>query len=74
MTKIPFETAIRLCTEIRNEERHKPFAIMRYQCWGCQKFSGGQAAKMCGGIVECNRVVKRYERRYPERLVTRTLS
>ncbi len=59
---IPHEVALKLCDEIRAENKRKWFSIGRLQCWGCYKFTKGDAEKMClsskGG---CSFVNKRYE-------------
>ena len=34
---IPREVAIKLCDEIRAENRQKRFSLGRLQCWGCYK-------------------------------------
>ena len=61
---IPREIALKLCDEIRAENKQKWFSIGWLQCWGCYKFTGGDVDKMClsneGG---CPLVNKRYELR-----------
>lgn len=44
---IPREQAMQLCTEIRQENRRKPYTPGGMMCWGCVKFSKGDPAKMC---------------------------
>jgi hypothetical protein len=55
------DVALKLCSEIRNEKKVKPFT----QCWGCVKFSNGDPAKMCFSSRPDNRgcglVNKRYD-------------
>ena len=64
---IPKEEALRLCAEIREENRHKRFSFAAMQCWGCVKFSKGDPAKMClssaPGHRGCNLINARYDRR-----------
>ena len=55
---LPVDLAARLCKEVQDGQPIKLFT----QCWGCIKFSGGDQAKMCGGIVSCNLVLKRYQK------------
>jgi hypothetical protein len=44
---IPREKALQLCTEIRQENRHKRYTPAGMMCWGCTTFSKGDPAKMC---------------------------
>ncbi len=59
---VPREIALKLCDEIRSENKQKWFSLGRLQCWGCYKWAKGDAAKLClsseGG---CNLVNKRYK-------------
>ena len=59
---IPTEIALKLCDEIRAENKHKPFSIGRLQCWGCYKWAKRDTEKLClsseGG---CSLVNKRYK-------------
>ena len=57
MTTLSMELASKLCQEIQDNQFIKIFT----QCWGCVKFAKGDPEKMCGGIVECNLVLKRYQ-------------
>ncbi len=61
---IPREIALKLCDEIRAENKRKLFSIGGLQCWGCFKFTRGDVEKMClsseGG---CTQVNKRYKGR-----------
>jgi hypothetical protein len=66
-TVVPKEVALKLCADIRAENRRRPLSIAAGQCWGCVKFSKGDKAKMCGGIVGCNLVVARYARESRQR-------
>jgi len=58
---IPKDEAAKLCSEIRNEKGVRLFS----QCWGCLRFSKGDAAKMCFSSKPDNRgcglVNKRYD-------------
>ena len=60
MDALPFDVAMELCETIREEQRIKWFT----QCWGCTTFSKGDVSKMCGAVVACNRVVKRYQQHH----------
>lgn len=55
---LPMELASKLCQEVQDSQWIKVFT----QCWGCVKFSKGDTGKMCGEIVSCNLVLKRYEK------------
>ena len=59
---IPREVALKLCDEIRSENKQKWFSFGRLNCWGCYKFTKGDTEKMClsseGG---CAQVSKRYK-------------
>jgi len=59
---IPREVALKLCDEIRSENKQKWFSFGRLQCWGCYKWAKGGTEKLClsseGG---CNLVNKRYK-------------
>jgi len=65
MNEIPREIALRLCAEIRQENRGKRFSVARMQCWGCTRYAKGDPDKMCfsnrDGNRGCNLVNKRYE-------------
>jgi len=65
MNEIPRETALKLCAEIRQENRGKRFSATRMQCWGCTRYAKGNPDKMClsnrEGSRGCNLVDKRYE-------------
>ena len=65
VNEIPRELALRLCAEIRQENRGKRFSVARMQCWGCTRYAKGDPDKMCFSNGEdnrgCNLVNKRYE-------------
>ena len=65
MDEIPRETALKLCAEIREENRQR-FILARVQCWGCTRYAKGDPDRMCltsqAGNRGCNLVNKRYER------------
>jgi len=61
---IPRELALKLCGEIRQENRHVWYTFAAGQCWGCMTFTKGDPAKMCGGVVGCNLVMARYARHH----------
>ena len=65
MDEILKETALKLCAEIREENRSKRFSLSRVQCWGCTRYAKGDPDKMCftsqAGNRGCNLVNKRYE-------------
>lgn len=48
---IPFETATRICSDLRREKGVKLFS----QCWGCMRFSKGDPMKMCFSDKSDNR-------------------
>jgi len=43
MKSIPEDIALQICEHIREEKGTRLFS----QCWGCVKFSKGDAKKMC---------------------------
>jgi len=59
---IPKELALKLCGEIRQENRRAWYTLTAGQCWGCMTFTKGDPAKMCGGVVGCNLVMACYAR------------
>ena len=63
MEAIPKEVALKLCAEIREENRGKWYTFAGFQCRGCLKFSKGDPAKMCVSSRDdyrgCNLVNKR---------------
>ena len=65
MEVIPRDTALQLCSEIRQDNRSKWHTISRLQCWGCMRFSKGDPAEMCLSSREdyrgCSLVNKRYD-------------
>ncbi|MCX6032988.1 MAG: hypothetical protein NT169_27345 [Chloroflexi bacterium] len=62
VTPVPRNVALKLCADLRAEGQRKWYTIAGGQCWGCIKFSKGDEARMCGGVVACNLVVARYAR------------
>ena len=60
---IPREVALRLCDEIRAENKQHWFSLGKLQCFFCYKYARGDVEKLClsseGG---CNLVNKRYKR------------
>jgi len=59
---IPREVAMKLCDEIRAENKQRRFSISQLQCWGCCTWSRGDVGKMCLSSKEgCNLVNKRYK-------------
>lgn len=58
---VPLDVALQICAQIRAENQRKPYTIVApLWCWGCVTFTGGTPEKMCGGVVACPQVVKRY--------------
>jgi uncharacterized protein (DUF779 family) len=59
---IPKQEAVKLCSEIRAEKGVRLFS----QCWGCMRFSKGDAEKMCFSSKPDNRgcglINKRFDR------------
>lgn len=66
---IPKDVALRLCEEIRNENKGKLIGFGAMQCWGCLHFSNGDLEKMCisgkPGNRGCNLINTRYDRMVP---------
>ena len=61
---IPREVALKLCNEIRAENKQKWFSLGRLQCWGCYKWAKGDAERMCRSSERgCNQVNNRYKLR-----------
>lgn len=58
MESVPQPLASQLCRQAQDNQIIKVFT----QCWGCVRFSKGDPAKMCGGIVACNLVLARYHK------------
>jgi len=59
---IPREVALKLCDEIRAENKQKRFSMGKLQCWGCYTWSRGDMEKLCLSTKEgCNLVNKRYK-------------
>lgn len=63
MNSVPEEIALQICAELQEESRRQWYNPMSWQCWGCMRFSNDDRERMCGCVVECNRVVARYTRR-----------
>jgi len=55
------EVALKLCEEIRAENKRRWFSLGGLQCWGCYTWSKGDPQKLClsseGG---CNLINKRH--------------
>ena len=47
MDAIPYKTAIKLCEQIYNVNRHKWYTVNGLWCWGCTTFSRGNIRKRC---------------------------
>jgi hypothetical protein len=66
ITTISKETAWQLCAEIRRENQGKWYTINGLWCWGCEKFSHRDPAKMCFANSPtyrgCAQVNARYDR------------
>jgi len=63
---IPGDAALRLCKEIRDENRGKWYRWTAWWCWGCETFCQGDPEKMCvanhPGNRGCAQVNTRYDR------------
>ncbi len=63
--EIPYETARRLCVEIRSKRGKM---LRPIQCWGCMRFSNCEPDKMCFTSNKqnagCRLVNKLYLKRY----------
>jgi len=57
---IPEDIAFQICKEIREERGVRMFS----QCWGCVKYSKGDAKKMCFYDPPNNRGCKLVNKRY----------
>ena len=61
---IPREIALKLCDEIRAENKQRWFSIWRLQCFFCYKWAKGDAERMCLSSEQgCNQVNNRYKLR-----------
>jgi len=61
---IPREVAVKLCDEIRAENKRKWFSLGRLQCWGCYTWARGDMEKLCLSSKEgCNLVNNQYKLR-----------
>lgn len=63
---IPKETALRICDQIRTGNRSRRLSVGGLWCWGCERFSGGDPAKLCisnrPDFRGCGQVNSRYDR------------
>ena len=60
--KIPRDVALKLCDEIRSENRQKRFPIREIGCFFCYKYAKGDVGKMCISSEQgCSLVNKRYK-------------
>jgi len=60
----PREVALKLCDEIRAENKQRWFSIWRLQCFFCYKWAKGDAEKLCLSSEQgCNLINKRYKLR-----------
>jgi hypothetical protein len=66
--EIPEDVARQLCQEIRDDNRGKWYRWTAWWCWGCERFSGGDPARMCYDNHPqrrgCAQVNARYDRRH----------
>jgi hypothetical protein len=60
MKSIPEDIALQICEQIREEKKVRIFS----QCWGCVKFSKGDAKKMCFYDPPDNRGCKLVNKQY----------
>lgn len=61
---IPRDVALKLCDEIRSENKRKRFSIWKLQCWGCYWNAKRDVEKLCvfgGGCPQVNRRYKLQE-------------
>jgi len=59
---IPCDLALKLCNEIRAENKKRWFSIWRLQCLFCYRFAKGKAAKLClASEAGCPQVNQRYK-------------
>jgi hypothetical protein len=60
---IPREIAMKICEQIREENRKNRFSAQAMQCWDCVTFTGGDTSKMCvSGGDGCGLVNARYRK------------
>jgi hypothetical protein len=64
---IPKELALRLCREIREEQRGKWYSWTAWWCRGCETASKGDPAKMCFSNHPEYRGCLQVNRRYDDR-------
>jgi len=66
MNTILKDVALRLCREIREENRAKWYRWTAWWCWGCETFCQGDPEKMCfsnhPGYRGCAQVNARHAR------------
>jgi len=60
MDSLPLDLALRICEEVQANQPVKIFT----QCWGCTTFSKGERSQMCGAVVACNLLLRRYKKHY----------
>lgn len=44
---IPFEIAVKICDEVRENNKKKLLSVGKGMCWGCIKFSKDDVKKRC---------------------------
>ena len=64
MNTIPKEVAHKLCQEIREKNRGRFYSFHGLWCWGCNKFSKGDPAKLCYSNRPDNRGCSQVNRLY----------
>ncbi len=67
---IPADLALRLCEEIRKENRGKWYKWTAWWCWGCSTFTKGDPAKMCYRTHPQCRGCGQVNARYDQQTVT----
>jgi hypothetical protein len=65
------EEAYAICAQLRQEHEGKWYTFDGLMCWGCQKFSGGDPARMCVSNAPDYRGCIQVNRRY-DALLNRT--
>ena len=66
MDAIPREVTLKLCEEIREANRGKWYSFYWMWCWGCYKFTKGDANKMCFSNHPDNRGCAQVNKRYDQ--------
>ncbi len=61
---IPKEVALKLCQQVREENRGRWYSFFFWWCWGCSLFSRGDPGKLCFSSRKDNRGCRQVNKRY----------